>query len=465
MRATRLEKTTPLSRIFTGLILTAVLNIPAFAQVSSNVELLATMNHRPLFPYNDCWGYTAPDGREYALLGSTNGTSIIDITDVNNLREIDFVPSINTVWKDIKTYQNYAYVVTDGQGNGMQILDLSTLPDSVRFVTTYRGNGFRLSHNIHIDVPNAMLYAIGEAGELVRAISLADPENPTQVSFFGFECHDIYARDNIVYVAEGSRGTIAIYNLTNPQTPVLMTRIPIPSAGYAHNCWLDPSGNYLITTEETIGKTVKYWDIRDLNDIKLVGEYLAPDNLAHNAHINGDYAYISHYTDGLRIVDLRDPQNIHEAGFYDTFTGTSFTPFDGAWGTYPFFASGKILISDISSGLYVVRFTPLSTGIANNEIPGDFALLQNYPNPFNPATVIPYRLPQTATVSLVIFNTNGQRIRTLLHGQQNAGQRSAVWDGTDDKGQVVPAGIYYFQMRAEGNGFSFREVKKGILIK
>lgn len=437
----------------------------SFAQQSSTVELLAQLNHRPIFHYNDCWGYTAPDGREYALLGSTNGTSIIDITDVSNLHEIAFFQTINTTWKDIKTYKHYAYIVTDGQGTGMQIIDLSTLPDSARLVSTYRGNNFRLSHNIFIDEPNAMLYAIGEVGEWVRAISLADPENPVQVSAFGYECHDIYARDNKVYVAEGSRGSIAIYDLTSPQTPTLAGRFFIPSAGYAHNCWLSEDGNYLMTTEETYGKTVKYWDIRDLNDVKLVDNYLAPEMLAHNAHIKGRYAYISHYTDGLRILDLQDPSNIQEVGYYDTFPDFSFSLFAGAWGAFPFFDSGKILISDISTGLYIVRFTPTSTGIENTELPAEFALHPNYPNPFNPSTVIPFSLPQTAHTTLDIYTVAGQKIRRLIDAQYGAGQYKITWDGRDDFGWIAPAGMYFFRLQAQIESRVLTRIQKGLLVK
>ncbi|MCH8980762.1 hypothetical protein IH922_01945, partial [candidate division KSB1 bacterium] len=68
---------------------------------------------------------------------------------------------------------------------------------------------------------------------------------------------------------------------------------------------------------------------------------------AHNAHIKGNHAYISHYESGLRIVDLSDPKNMNEVGFYDT---------RDLWGVFPFLPSGKILISDIEDGLYVVRF-------------------------------------------------------------------------------------------------------------
>ncbi len=322
----------------------AAMTAALFSQGTPNVQLLAHLNQHAAAGYNDCWGYTAPDGREYALLGVQNGTSIVDITDAAQAVEVAFIPSATSLWKDIKTYRHYAYTVTEA-GGGLQIIDLSGLPNTATLVKNF--TGFHTSHNIFIDEPNAILYVEGNGGQPVLVYSLADPLNPAELSSFGIECHDIYARDNIAYVSEGSSGSVGIYDLSNPAAPVLLHRLNIPFAGYVHNCWLSDDGNYLMTTEETTGKTIKMWDISDLNNITLLDEILAPGGLAHNAHIKGNFAYVSHYTDGLRIIDISDPANLVEVGFYDT---------SDAWGAFPFFKTGKVLISDINEGLYVVHF-------------------------------------------------------------------------------------------------------------
>jgi len=121
---------------------------------SPNVPFLANFDDYHSTGYNDCWGYTASNGREYALLGVLNGTSIIDITDTDNLNEIAFIPSSNSTWKDIKTYQHYAYVVNE-TGGGLQIIDLSNLPGSASLINTW--NGINASHNIYIDEINNIL--------------------------------------------------------------------------------------------------------------------------------------------------------------------------------------------------------------------------------------------------------------------------------------------------------------------
>ena len=67
---------------------------------------------------NDCWGYVSPSGREYALMGLSHGTGFVDITDPGNPVILDFISGPSSLWRDVKTYQEYAYVVTESQGQG-----------------------------------------------------------------------------------------------------------------------------------------------------------------------------------------------------------------------------------------------------------------------------------------------------------------------------------------------------------
>ncbi|MGE0174889.1 MAG: LVIVD repeat-containing protein [Oligoflexales bacterium] len=319
----------------------------AKSMASEKLALLSQMNKYA--GYNDVWGYTDPNGREYALLGVVNGTSVVDITDAPNIREVAFIESANSIWKDIKTYKNYAYVVNES-GGGLQVLDLSDLPNSVKLVNTY--TEIRTSHNIWVDEEAGLIYLEGNMIKPVIVLSLADPIHPVEISKFGVECHDIYVRDHIAYIAEGYSGTFALFDMKDPAAPTLLKRFRIPNAGYVHNLWLTEDGSHLMSTEETTGKTVKMWDISDLNNIHMTGEYLGPQKImAHNTHIKGNYAYISHYADGLRVVDISDPTNITEvANYWEPANAPN------AWGAYPFFKSGKVLISGIETGLYVVQF-------------------------------------------------------------------------------------------------------------
>jgi choice-of-anchor B domain-containing protein len=414
-------------------------------QGTQNVQYLGNLNQYPAIGYNDCWGYTAPSGKEYALLGVRNGTSIIDITDAPTLTEVDFVQTDNTTWKDIKTYRHYAYVVTDGIGRGIQIIDLSTLPDSVYLVGTFGGSTFT-SHNISIDTSSGILYAQGGGG-IVRVFNLADPENPVElsVSFEGLRaCHDVFAENGRLYVSEGFQGTVGIYDVTIPAQPALLARLAIPSSGYVHNAWPSRDGSSLMTTEETPGKTVKLWNISNLSAISMTDEYLAPERLAHNTHIKGSYAYISHYKDGLRIVNISDPSNIFEEGYYDTYHLNLSGDYHGAWGAYPFFRSGKILISNIETGLYVVSFSGAVVSVERDVsagLPQKLFLGQNHPNPFNPSTEIPIELPEAGWAVLRVYNLLGKEVAVLLNGSLSAGRHSILFNAAH-----LPSGFYFYRL-------------------
>lgn len=103
----------------------------------------------------------------------------------------------------------------------------------------------------------------------------------------------------------------------------------------------------------------------------------------------------------------------------------------------------------------------MATGIEDSPIPAVFGLEQNYPNPFNPETTIRYHLPRETDVSLKIYNTLGMTVKTLVNGNQTAGSRSAIWDGTNDAGQKVSSGVYVYRLRAGTDV----KTKKMILIK
>ena len=235
-----------------------------FAQ-SANVTLIAHINDYPQIGYTDVWGYTAPNGEEYALLGVDAGVSIVRVTDPNNIAEVVFVPFVNFGWYDMKTYQHYMYVTSEGTTN-MLIVDLSNLPVSASIVGTYT-NFSTQPHNHFIDTEAGVLYGVEDFNGTnpVRIIGLNDPVNPVQLSVLGpaiaTDAHDVFARDSVLYVAEGGSPTLGFFDVSDPSNPSLLQRVNIPSAGYVHNVWVSQDNNYLVSTEETPDKTVKMWDI------------------------------------------------------------------------------------------------------------------------------------------------------------------------------------------------------------
>ncbi|MDH4070240.1 MAG: choice-of-anchor B family protein [Ignavibacteria bacterium] len=329
-----------------------------------NVTLHVNLNEYASWGYTDVWGYEAQDGREYALLGVNGGVSIVDVTDTNAIAEVDFVPWVSTGftgWYDMKTYRNYMYVSSE-QSSNVLIVDLSALPDSARIVGTTMN--FQTSpHNIYVDTTQAILFVIEDfnfSGP-VDLLDLSDPENPALLSTLGpglgTDAHDVFAQDEVLYVAEGVNGSVGIFDISNPAAPSLLSRLNIPSPGYVHNVWVSPDNTVMMTTEETTDHTVKAWDISDVNNISLLDEYIGPARLPHNVTIRGSFAYLSHYESGLIILDISDPSHIVEVGNYDTYPASNNPTFRGAWGVYPFGRDNKIFMGDGITGLYVLEFT------------------------------------------------------------------------------------------------------------
>jgi hypothetical protein len=127
---------------------------------------------------------------------------------------------------------------------------------------------------------------------------------------------------------------------------------------------LDKYGGY----SNIWGYTVKFWDIHVLwdgdpsndGDIELVAEYLSnPGEIAHNVHVRGRHAYIAHYNEGVRVLDISNPRDPAEVGYYKT-------PSD--WGVYPYFPSANFVVSDIPTGLYVLRFDSAAAGTVQGKI-------------------------------------------------------------------------------------------------
>ena len=100
-------------------------------------------------------------------------------------------------------------------------------------------------------------------------------------------------------------------------------------------------------------------------------------------------------------------------------------------------------------------------GISPASIPITYVLHQNYPNPFNPITTLSYDLPVDGLVNITIYDMMGRQVKTLINDQQTAGYRSVQWDGTNDNGSPVSAGLYLYTIQAG----EFRQTKKMVLLK
>lgn len=349
---------------------------PWYPELAENTRLVSRFNRYAADGYSNCWGYTAPDGREYALLGARSGTSVVDLSDAANPREAAFIPGPFSHWREIKAYRDRAYVVTEA-GGGIQIIDLRGLPATATLAATF--TGINRAHTVTIDEARGILYTGGGEARSSHAFSLADPDAPAEIGVVDspYYVHDQTMAGTRGYLAEGGSGTFSVLDLADPSAPALLLRwdgngAPVAAAGpaaqdeghggggasgagFAHNIWPIGDGSSVLTTEETTGRTVKRWLLDGTDHVHLTGEYLGPNRLAHNVHVKGGYAYLAHYGAGLRILSLADPAALPEAGAWRK-EGTQPEGFAGVWGVYPYFDSGNILLSDIEDGLFVVHF-------------------------------------------------------------------------------------------------------------
>ncbi|HAY34715.1 MAG TPA: hypothetical protein DCY06_11350, partial [Bacteroidetes bacterium] len=128
------------------------------------------------------------------------------------------------------------------------------------------------------------------------------------------------------------------------------------------------------------------WNIEDINNITFQREWTPTGittSIVHNVEIYGNLAVIAHYRAGIRILDITNGSNPVEVAWYDTYPASNSASYSGCWGVY-MFPSGKIIGSDMSSGLFVIKTMNIMTGVSNTNLaanPEKFTLSQNYPNP------------------------------------------------------------------------------------
>ena len=364
-----------------------------------SVEDLAVDGTRGLRT-NDNWGWTDPEtGKEWALVGLTDRLSFVDMSDPYNPVVVGVLPMTEgaraSSWRDVKTYMNHAYIVSDGAGqHGMQVFDLTRLRDfdgtPQVFDEDFVYTNIASAHNIVINEESGFAYSVGSSsggetcGGGLHMIDIRDPKNPTFAGCFadpetgrastGYshdaQCVNYVGPDSDYAGREiciGSNETaISLADVTDKDAPVAISRAAYPNPGYTHQGWLTPDHRFLFVNDELdelsgiVDRTrTIVWDLTDLDDPQLVVEHLGTQESSdHNLYIQGNLMYQSNYQSGLRILDVSDPANPTEVAYFDTVPyGDNGAGFGGSWSNYPYFESGVVLVTSGSEGMFLVRPT------------------------------------------------------------------------------------------------------------
>lgn len=333
---------------------------------------------------NDSWGWTDPvTGVEYALVGLDNGTAFIDISVPEEPVYLGKLPTATdpSVWRDIKTYNDYAYIVSEAPGHGMQVFDLTRLrtvasPPEV-FTPDFHYTEFGDAHNIVINEASGYAYAVGTSTYSggPHIIDLTDPANPVPAGGYadGGYTHDAqvvtYNGPDAEHVGKeiyigSNEDQVVIVDVTNKDNPTQLSSVSYPNAseGYTHQGWFTEDHTYFLVGDEgdevNLGFNTRtiILDFSDLDAPVHYQSYLGPTSaIDHNGYVNGSLFYLSNYSAGVRILDISNIDDINEIGYFDTYPDNDNASFNGVWNVYPFFESGNIILSDYDGGFFIIR--------------------------------------------------------------------------------------------------------------
>lgn len=330
---------------------------------------------------SDIWGWADGAGNEYALVGTYSELSIVDVTDPANPTEVFFGSGAPSIWRDIKTWDHYVYVSNE-QGGGVYIADLSQLPGTITNTNNFTGSMYPFSsaHNVYVD-ETGKLYIFGSnngnGGAIICDLT-EDPMNPVELGRYNtYYLHDGMARGDTLWGAAIYAGHLLAIDVSDPSNPTVMGSVNSPGQ-FTHNCWVSDDGTHVFTTDEISSGFIGAFDVTDLSNIVETDQVQTAAGtgvIPHNTFVINDYLVTSYYTEGITIHDASYPDNIIETGHFDTSPNYSGNGYHGSWGTYPYLPSGIILASDIEEGLYTLQPTYIRAvhvkGLVTDSITGD----------------------------------------------------------------------------------------------
>ncbi|GAB5537268.1 MAG: hypothetical protein Rubg2KO_35170 [Rubricoccaceae bacterium] len=451
---------------------------------------------------NDIWGWTDPqDNSEYALVGTRSGTVFVNVTSPTAPRVLGKLIStggINTTWRDIKVYQDHAFVGSEATGHGIQVFDLTRLrglseDDSREFAPDVLYDEVGSSHNVVINEDTGFLYAVGArtpgpnapaacAARGFHAVDISTPTSPTFAGCFSDSAQDAmpritpgYTHDAQCVVYSGpdtehqgkeiclaaNEDVVTLFDVSNKGSVSILSQAQYPLDAYTHQGWFTEDQRYALVNDEldetnnlvSTQRTLVF-DLSDLDNPDLAFVYDSGlTTIDHNNYTLGRFVFQANYESGLRVLDLGeiDSGTLTEIGFFDTYPQSTTAEFNGMWSVYPYFASGNLIASDSNNGLFVLRPDATLLADADTAIETDYALTAPQPNPATGRTTLSLQVRESQAVSARLYDLSGRELATVYDGTVPVGRTQRL---TVDA-SALPTGVYV--VRITGETFSTSE--------
>ena len=289
--------------------------------------------------------------------------------------------------------------------HGIQIFDLTHLRGVITPKHFVEDAHYDLGsiHDIAINEQSGFAYALGTNGggeSCSGGLHIIDIHNPLQPKFVGCfadvgtgrakrgythdaQCVTYHGPDKRYTGHEicmaANETTVSIQDVTDKANVKVLAHGNYPTVGYTHQGWFTEDQHYWYLDDELdeqgyatdsagnrstvqgLGKSAEgtrtiIWDMADLENPVMVKEYIGPTHATdHNQYVKGNRLYQSDYEAGLRILDISDPRNPHEVGFFDTTPAATTSGFSGSWNNYPFFKNGAIGVVSIGEGFFLIK--------------------------------------------------------------------------------------------------------------
>jgi choice-of-anchor B domain-containing protein len=335
---------------------------------------------------NDIWGWTSPNtNREYALVGCSNGTAFVDISDPINPVYVGLLPThtTNNLWRDLESRGNYLFIGSEAPDHGVQIFNLLQLDDAVNFPVTFANSahyaGFGHSHTITVDQEAGWLYGMG-SNTFEGGLHIVDINNPLNPLVLGGFANDGYTHDGFACTYHGpdpdhqdrrimvacNADALTIVNCSDPTDCQYISTATYPEVGYVHQGWFTRDFRYFLLNDELdetqLGANTRthLWDLLDLDNPVYMGykQWDTP-NIDHNLYIQDQFVYASNYRAGVRIMDAINvaDASLTEVGYFDLFPLNDLPNFSGTWSNFPFLPSGVNIATSMYDGLFVTQQT------------------------------------------------------------------------------------------------------------